>query len=84
MALTTANLRFCPLGGWAAATRLALLEALDRHGTTRALVYHAHFEAFSPIYGNTMLLYFLHHCCLPETTLAQICAGNLERLLEMP
>lgn len=38
-----------------AATRPALLAALDRHGITRALAYHAHAEEFSPIHGNTLL-----------------------------
>jgi hypothetical protein len=70
MPITTANLQFRPrvpifdaqvcVGSrrskvGPAATRTALLDALDRHGITRALVYHAHAEEFSSIHGNTML-----------------------------
>jgi predicted TIM-barrel fold metal-dependent hydrolase len=70
MPIATANLQFRPrvpvfdaqvcvgsrrseLGP--AATRPALLGALDRHGIRRALIYHAHAEEFSPIHGNTLL-----------------------------
>src|SRR5690349_17147443 len=38
-----------------ASDRPALLAALDRHGVERALIYHAHAEAFSPLRGNQLL-----------------------------
>jgi uncharacterized protein len=73
-----------------AATRPALLDALDRHGITRALVYHAHAEEFSPIYGNIMLADWLDDdgrlvplwAAMPtEESLAQLQALHLARPL---
>jgi predicted TIM-barrel fold metal-dependent hydrolase len=70
MPITSANLQFRPrvpvfdaqvcVGSrrseiGPAATPTVVLGALDRHGITRALVYHAHAEEFSPIHGNIML-----------------------------
>jgi len=52
-----ANVRVGDLPGQPAPfrDRAALLAELDRHGVTRAVIYHAHAEEVSPIEGNLLL-----------------------------
>jgi predicted TIM-barrel fold metal-dependent hydrolase len=65
---------------------LSRFEALDaindliaRFGAKRLL-----YGSWYPRYAIGPMLYFIHHCGLPEALLAQICAGNLNQLLNLP
>jgi predicted TIM-barrel fold metal-dependent hydrolase len=54
----------------------AINDLVRRFGPQRLL-----YGSWYPRYAIGPVLYFAHHCGLPEAMLAQICAGNLDRLL---
>jgi predicted TIM-barrel fold metal-dependent hydrolase len=57
----------------------AVNDLIARWGASRLL-----YGSWYPRYAIGPVLYFVHHCGLNEATLAEICSGNLLRLLNLP